>query len=114
MKNSKFQQYIANKFERRKKINPRYSLRAFAQHLNIQASLLSRILRGKIPLTEKALKRLMDIGELEKNSNGELVPTHKTTILMEQGLTNAAFKQRQKQVFKRPLRPWIIFRLIKT
>lgn len=190
MKNSKFQQYIANEFERRKKINPRYSLRAFAQHLNIQASLLSRILRGKIPLTEKALnrfceplnigqaeykafsreihdekvsrglkdpnevvreinldefkfiqdwyhfvilelvtlpdfqpnpewiakriniskveaqmalKRLMDIGELEKNSNGELVPTHKTSILMEQGLTNAAFKQRQKQVLKKAI-----------
>lgn len=190
MKNSKFQQFIVNEFERRKKINPRYSLRAFAQHLNIQASLLSRILRGKIPLTQKALdrfceplniaqgeyklfsreiydqktsygtkdsselmheinmdefkfiqdwyhfvilelttlpgfqptpdwiakkiniskveaqmalKRLVDIGELEKNSDGELVPTHKTTTTIGRGLTNSAFKLRQKQVLKKAI-----------
>ena len=187
-KKSKFQQFIVSEFERRKKINPRYSLRAFAQHLNIQASLLSRILRGKIPLTEKALnrfceplnigqseyksfsreireektsrgqkksdevireikldefkfiqdwyhfvilelttlpgfqpdpewiskkinitkseaqmalKRLIDIGELEINAHGELVSAHKTSTLLEQGLTNAAFKRRQKQVLQK-------------
>lgn len=38
-------------------MNPRYSLRAYAKNLNVSSSLLSRLLKGKVPLSEKMLLR---------------------------------------------------------
>lgn len=52
-----FLTYLVSEFARRKKQNARYSLRAYAKQLNIASSLLSRILKGRTPLSSKMLKR---------------------------------------------------------
>jgi transcriptional regulator with XRE-family HTH domain len=45
-------------FARRRKLNLRYSLRAFAQSAHIEHSTLSQLLRGKRPLTWKSIRRI--------------------------------------------------------
>lgn len=58
MKNSSlFCDFLNSEFIRRKNMNPRYSLRAYAKNLNVSSSLLSRLLKGKVPLSEKMLLR---------------------------------------------------------
>ena len=47
---------LAEEFMRRKRVNPRYSLRAFARSLALEHSTLSQLLRGKRPLTWKAIR----------------------------------------------------------
>lgn len=49
---------INSEFERRKNINPRYSLRAYAKSLNLDVSVLSRILANKSPISPKILTKL--------------------------------------------------------
>lgn len=53
-----FQNYLSNELQRRLADNPRYSLRAFARDLDIEPSLLSKILRRKIPLTDGMFQRI--------------------------------------------------------
>lgn len=50
--------YLIHEFEARKRINPRYSLRAYARDLQIASSLLSRLLRGTVPITSKMFLRI--------------------------------------------------------
>lgn len=50
--------HLETELSRRKLFNSNYSLRAFARDLNIEASMLSKILRRKVPLTSKMLERL--------------------------------------------------------
>jgi len=42
---------VAAEFERRRQLNPRYSLRAFARVLGLHHSTLSRLLRGRRPVS---------------------------------------------------------------
>lgn len=49
---------INSEFERRKSINARYSLRAYAKSLNLDVSVLSRILAGKSPISPKILAKI--------------------------------------------------------
>lgn len=49
---------INAEFERRKNINPRYSLRAYAKSLNLDVSVLSRILANKSPVSPKILSKI--------------------------------------------------------
>jgi transcriptional regulator with XRE-family HTH domain len=49
---------LADEFARRRKLNPRYSLRAFARSMHLEHSTLSQLLRGKRPLTWKAIRNL--------------------------------------------------------
>lgn len=59
-------QKITNELKRRQTVNPSYSLRAYAKHLNISASVLSRIINRKTPMTIKILKKIaisLDITE---------------------------------------------------
>ncbi len=44
--------YLNNELLKRKKNNSKYSLRAYARDLSIDASLLSKILRNKLPLSD--------------------------------------------------------------
>lgn len=53
-----FVQKLKDIFEERKEKNKRYSLRAFARDLNIEASLLSKMFRGQYKLTSKMIIRL--------------------------------------------------------
>jgi plasmid maintenance system antidote protein VapI len=43
---------------RRKGLNPRYSLRALARSVDVEHSTLSQLLRGRRPLTWKAIRRI--------------------------------------------------------
>jgi hypothetical protein len=45
-------------FARRRRLNPRYSLRAFARSVGIEHSTLSQLLWGKRPLTWKSIGRI--------------------------------------------------------
>lgn len=53
-----FATFLNSELARRQTANTSYSLRAFARDLNIEPSLLSKILRKKIPVTLKMLERL--------------------------------------------------------
>ena len=50
--------FLSEEFERRVKSNPRYSLRAFANHLGLSPGELSEIFRGKRALGTRALTRV--------------------------------------------------------
>ncbi len=49
---------LQDEFETRRTKNALYSLRAFSRDLNVSFSILSRILNGKIPFTEKFVLRI--------------------------------------------------------
>ena len=46
---------LQEEFFRRKKLNPRYSLRAFALSVGLDHSTVSQLLRGKRPITRKSV-----------------------------------------------------------
>lgn len=58
MTDANFATFLNSELVRRQTVNSSYSLRAFARDLNIEPSLLSKILRKKIPITLKMLERL--------------------------------------------------------
>jgi plasmid maintenance system antidote protein VapI len=58
MKTDEFRRHLQNELILRCKRNPRYSLRAFAQQLEIDASALSKILNGKRPIGRKTILQL--------------------------------------------------------
>ena len=47
---------LESEFSRRKGVNPRYSLRAFARSVAIEHSTLSQLLRGKRAITWKSIR----------------------------------------------------------
>lgn len=58
MTEANFATFLNSELVKRQTANSSYSLRAFARDLNIEPSLLSKILRKKIPVTLKMLERL--------------------------------------------------------
>ncbi len=60
-------QALKREFERRRKKNPQYSLRAYARSLELDPSALCRILAEKQPLSLKAAKRIQ--GKLNLSSD---------------------------------------------
>ena len=56
-----FRLYLQNQLTERCKKNPKYSLRSFAQRLDMESSALSKILRGKRRVTEKTFLKLSKI-----------------------------------------------------
>lgn len=55
-KNSDFRQYLEDELARRSQNYPRYSLRAFARHLEVDSSFLSKILNGKRTVTMRTIR----------------------------------------------------------
>ena len=53
----KFRDRLKLEYERRRSVNRRYSMRAFAEYLTIDHSTLSQILRGRRPVPPDALRR---------------------------------------------------------
>jgi transcriptional regulator with XRE-family HTH domain len=49
---------LAAEFTRRRRLNPRYSSRAFARSADIDHSTLSQLMSGKRPLTWKSIHRI--------------------------------------------------------
>lgn len=58
--NTEFRLKLQDEFSRRTRINERYSIRAFANHLGINSSTLSQILLAKRFLSEKKMKQLCE------------------------------------------------------
>lgn len=52
--------YLQDELVRRCKSNPRYSLRGFAKHLEMNPSLLSKILRGQVGISTKRFDKICD------------------------------------------------------
>lgn len=68
--------YLQDELVRRCKTNPRYSLRSFAKHLQINPSLLSKILRGQVGVSAKRFEKICERmalgpGEREQLAIGE-------------------------------------------
>lgn len=62
---------LQREFERRQERNPKYSLRAFARSLRIDAATLSQILKGKRALSLEKAKELLeclDLADTERNA----------------------------------------------
>lgn len=55
-KNSDFRQFLEDELARRTQNSPRYSLRAFARHLDVDSSFLSKILNGKRTVTVRTIR----------------------------------------------------------
>lgn len=55
-----FRLLLQDEFSRRCRINPRYSVRAFARQLDLDSSTLSQILSGKRNLSGKQIKKLSE------------------------------------------------------
>lgn len=55
-KNSDFRQFLEDELARRSQNYPRYSLRAFARHLEVDSSFLSKILNGKRTVTMRTIR----------------------------------------------------------
>lgn len=53
-----FRDFLQSELVRRCKVNPRYSLRAFARYLKLESSYLSKLLQGKRAVTEKLIERV--------------------------------------------------------
>lgn len=53
-----FKAYLQSEFARRCSQNSLYSLRSFANNLNIDHSTLSQLMRGKRPFTERTIRKL--------------------------------------------------------
>lgn len=51
-----FRQYLEDELNRRSQSSPRYSLRAFARHLEVDSSFLSKILNGKRTVTLRTIR----------------------------------------------------------
>lgn len=49
---------LQNELARRRQVNPRYSLRAFARSVEIEHSTLSQLLRGKRTMTWKSIRQI--------------------------------------------------------
>lgn len=67
--NSDFRQFLEDELARRSQNYPRYSLRAFARHLEVDSSFLSKILNGKRTVT---LRTIRMFGERLNLQNDEL------------------------------------------
>ena len=55
-----YTEYLSNELNRRKQNNSRYSLRAFARQLGLDASALSRILAGKQNLSVQGCLKIVE------------------------------------------------------
>ena len=69
-----FRVFLQNELMRRCRVNPRYSLRAFARYLEIEPSALSKLLHGKRAFSTNTIQRLgrrlgLDTADLERMSS---------------------------------------------
>jgi len=87
-----FEQYLNEEMARRCKINASYSLRAFAQFLQIPASSLSHLLRGNRHFSTKMIQRLANKLGLSPNEIQYFIKGH--------GLTNDNYLQISQDQFQ--------------
>src|SRR4051812_3095043 len=71
---------LRSELARRCESNPRYSLRAYARSLQVDAGTLSRLIAGKQIPTEKMARRLLDGLELEPEERARFLATIGTQL----------------------------------
>jgi uncharacterized protein (TIGR02147 family) len=69
--NAHYRTFLISEFEKRNKLNPRYSLRAYAEFLDLDSGTLSQILKGrrKLPKTHwMTISKKLKLKKMEKQS----------------------------------------------
>lgn len=68
-----FHSYLLNAFQERKSKNPRFSIRSFARLLEIDQSLLSKVLKGQRGLSPETTKKCLVILNADEESVNKMV-----------------------------------------
>lgn len=92
-----FRLYLQRELVRRCQANPKYSLRAFARHLGLESSRLSKILRAERPVAPDLLMRLGQRLGLEP---AEMEGFRKARIAEKYGPAAAEEPARQRDAFQ--------------
>lgn len=69
---------VCNELERRKEKNTRYSLRAYAKHLKMEPSLLSKIIRGKVVPSSRTVAKLVSSFGIDEEKKASLLKKYKS------------------------------------
>lgn len=98
-KNSDFRQYLEDELARRSQNYPRYSLRAFARHLEVDSSFLSKILNGKRTVTMRTIRMFgerLNLSPEELSRFGEMSREKKMKRKLERLLEKMPTEEREQ------------------
>ena len=98
-KNSDFRQFLEDELVRRSQNYPRYSLRAFARHLEVDSSFLSKILNGKRTVTMRTIRMFgerLNLTPEELSRFGELSREKKMKRKLERLLEKMPSEEREQ------------------
>jgi len=98
-KNSDFRQFLEEELARRSQNYPRYSLRAFARHLEVDSSFLSKILNGKRTVTMRTIRMFgerLNLTPEELSRFGELSREKKMKRKLERLLEKMPSEEREQ------------------
>ncbi len=98
-KNSDFRQYLEDELARRSQNYPRYSLRAFARHLEVDSSFLSKILNGKRTVTMRTIRMFgerLNLSPDELSRFGEMSREKKMKRKLERLLEKMPTEEREQ------------------
>lgn len=98
-KNSDFRQYLEDELARRSQNYPRYSLRAFARHLEVDSSFLSKILNGKRTVTMRTIRMFgerLNLNPDELSKFGEMSREKKMKRKLERLLEKMPSEEREQ------------------
>lgn len=79
-----FRIQLKSELDRRKKRNPRYSLRAYARFLNVDVATLSRVLAGKGGLSAKLAVQIADVLNFDPTNRREFLSSVAKSYAPEQ------------------------------
>lgn len=97
--NSDFRQFLEDELARRSQNFPRYSLRAFARHLEVDSSFLSKILNGKRTVTLRTIRMFgerLNLTPEELSRFGELSREKKMKRKLERLLEKMPTEEREQ------------------
>lgn len=98
-KNSDFRQFLEDELARRSQNYPRYSLRAFARHLEVDSSFLSKILNGKRTVTMRTIRMFgerLNLTPEELSRFGEMSREKKMKRKLERLLEKMPTEEREQ------------------
>lgn len=98
-KNSDFRQFLEDELARRSQNYPRYSLRAFARHLEVDSSFLSKILNGKRTVTMRTIRMFgerLNLSPEELSRFGEMSREKKMKRKLERLLEKMPTEEREQ------------------
>lgn len=96
---SDFRQFLEDELARRTQSSPRYSLRAFARHLDVDSSFLSKILNGKRTVTVRTIRMFgerLNLQPEELQKFGEISKERKMKRRLERLLEKMPSDEREQ------------------